>query len=1094
MSYFSHLLTNLISGFRRGTTQCAFVLVGLVCLSSWSAVTCANEVALPEEHVKFFESKVRPLLFEHCWGCHGPDKQKGDLRLDSLSQMLLGGESGAAIVPGKPDESLFIEAIRYEGFEMPPTGKLAEQDIATLVRWVAIGAPWPGSDATVARRESREKISAEDRAWWAFQPLHAPTPPELPTNDLSAAQLQAWSQNPIDAFVLRKLIDQGLTPAAPANRTQLLRRIYFDLIGLPPTPEQVDAFLQDQSPQAYERVVDDLLDSSHYGERWARHWLDLVRYADSDGYRIDHYRPTAWRYRDYVIDAFNNDKPYDRFVQEQIAGDEMFPNDPAARIATGYLRHGIYEYNSRDARGQWETILTDITDTTGDVFLGMGMQCARCHDHKFDPILQKDYFRLQAFFAPLLLRDDEIVASDDEREDYARQLAEWEGQTGELRQRIEAIEASYRQRAAAEAIGRFPADLQVIAAKPVKERTPLEHQLYDLMHRQVIFEYDRLDTKLSSADKELVLSLRKELAAFEKLRPRPLATALTVADVGSAAPQTVIPKRSAEGIEPGVLTLLDPEPAQIETNDALPTTGRRTALARWLTRPDNPLTTRVIANRIWQYHFGSGLAPNSSDFGRLGGEPTHPELLDWLASRFVEDGWSFKKLHRLIVTSAAYGQSTEHADFEACQRIDPTNRYYWRGNTRRLEAEQIRDALLAVSGRLNAKAGGPGVLADVPRRTIYTRVMRNARDPLLDVFDLPLFFSSDASRNTTTTPVQSLLLFNSPEMIFLSQAFAERVAKHSSDLTERVAYAWRLVYGRTPLEHEIESSLAFIRAQQEHLSELTESTAVTDLVISRLPYRDGQALAIQPTVGESRLFVDHDARWDICEMTVETFFQVRSIYETGSVRTAVAKWSGKSGKPGWAFGVTGKGSRRKPQTLVMQMWGQRRDGSFGEAAVFSDQHVELDKPYFAAAAVTPAGEQPGRVTFYLKDLSNDDEPLSIVHVEHNIVGGVENREPLTIGGRAGDKAGAFDGLIDDLRISRGVLPDGQLLFTSESVTDDTLAYWQFEAEPGVLRDSSPNQFDFRPPGGRLRHNDPAGAAFVDFCHALLNSNEFLYVP
>ncbi len=606
---------------------------------------------------------MRPLLAEHCWSCHGPEKQKGDLRLDSLAGALQGGESGPSLSPGKVDDSLIIQAIRYESFEMPPKAKLPDTAIAVLSRWVAMGAPWPGSNDTPAPRTPQDKFSAEDRAWWAIQPLREPA---IPSTESSA--------NPIDAFIAQKQAEHGLSFAPPADRITLIRRLYFDLIGLPPTPAQVQAFVSDESSDAYESLVDSLLDSPQYGEHWARHWLDLVRYADSDGYRIDHYRPHAWRYRDYVVRSFNSDKPYDRFVQEQIAGDEMFPGDLDALTATGYLRHWIYEYNNRDARTQWTTILNDITDTTGDVFLGLGMQCAKCHDHKFDPILQKDYYRLQAFFAPVLPHDD-VVATEQSKAEYAEKLAAWESATKTLRDELESYESQIRERLADEAIAGFPPDIQAMIRKPVNERTPQEHQIAELASRQIYFEYSRLDTKLKGDEKERVLALRKELSSFDNLKPKELPVAMVVRDTGREPPPIRMPKRNKDPIDPGVLTLICETPMDVQPPADLPSTGRRTALAKWMTEPTNPLTTRVIANRIWQYHFGRGLVPNSSDFGRLGGLPSHPELLDWLAVEFVRDGWSFKSLHRKIVNSRVYRQSTAHPESV------PSNRSIRRTNT-----------------------------------------------------------------------------------------------------------------------------------------------------------------------------------------------------------------------------------------------------------------------------------------------------------------------------------------------------------------------------------------------------------------------------
>ncbi len=751
----------------------------------WHGAAMSDD-KLPAEQVRFFESKVRPLLAEQCWKCHGPKAQKGKLRLDSLGAMLAGGESGAALVVGKPDESLLMEAVRYESFEMPPGKKLSAEEIETLATWVKLGTPWPGSAGVAAPPAEKPKgFTDEDRQWWAFQPLRREAPPDFANDGAVATLARTWVKNDIDRFVLARLSDNTLSPSPEANRETLIRRLSFDLIGLPPSPQEVDAFVNDSAPNAYERLVDRLLDSPRYGERWARHWLDLVRYADSDGYRIDHYRPNAWRYRDYVIQSLNDDKPYDRFVQEQLAGDEMFPDNPEALTATGYLRHGIYEYNNRDVRGQWDIILNELTDTTGDVFLGLGMQCARCHDHKFDPILQRDYFRLRAFFEPLLLRDDQIALTAEQLQAAQAAAKGWDVQTAELRERLAKLEDPYRERGRREAIRRFPEDIQQMIGKPglvsgkslvagqaadgANARTPREHQLAELAWRQVDFEYGRIDDKFKPQDKEAILALRRELAKFDEQRPPPLPVVYSASDVGPVAPPRVIPKKRIE-VEPGFLTLLDEVSGKALTaggaagaaTSALPlkplshSTGRRSALARWISRADNPLSTRVIVNRVWQFHFGRGLVANSSDFGRLGEPPTHPELLDWLTAQFLDCGWRMKPLHRLIVTSATYRQSTAHPQFADYMLIDPTNRWHWRADTRRLDAEQIRDAILAVTGRLEVGGtalaagpaspdqdqnprlaprgshnGGPGVSPDQPRRSIYTRVMRNARELLL---------------------------------------------------------------------------------------------------------------------------------------------------------------------------------------------------------------------------------------------------------------------------------------------------------------------------------------------------------------------------
>jgi hypothetical protein len=1052
------------------------------------------------EQVQFFENHIRPLLAEHCWKCHGAEKQRGGLRLDSRTALLRGGESGPAIVPGKPEESLLIEAVNYASYEMPPEGRLPDALIERLTQWVALGAPWPGHDADV-RPAQRSKITDDDRQWWAFQPVRPVPVPHLQAagsnaEDAYAELERTWVRNDIDRFILAAQRDARLVPAPEADKLSLLRRVYFDLIGLPPGPDEIAAFLADDSPQAYEHVVDRLLASPHYGERWARHWLDLVRYAESDGYRKDDYRPHAWRYRDYVIDSLNEDKPYDRFVQEQIAGDELFPGDPQALVATGYLRHWIYEYNQRDVVWQWSNILNDITDTTGDVFLGLGLQCARCHDHKFDPILQRDYYRLQAFFAGVLPQDV-VAATEEEVARHREASAQWEQQTATLRQQLDELEAPYRRAAERDAIEKFPPEIQEMIRKPAAERSCREHQLAELAYRQVYEEWANLDRRFKPQDKERILALRKELAAFDALRPPPLPVAHAVTDVGPQADPVYIPRKENEPIEPGFLTVLDEGPAAIVPLPQSPgTTGRRAALAAWLTRSDNPLTTRVIVNRVWQYHFGRGLAANSSDFGRLGSAPSHPELLDWLTGYFLQHGWRLKPLHRLIVTSATYRQSSRHPQAEHMARLDAANRYYWRADTRRLDAEQIRDALLAATGELDLHRGGPGVESNQPRRTIYTRVLRNTRDPLLEVFDLPLFFRSESGRVTTTTPVQSLLLFNSQTMLLRAEALAERLLRDSGgDEQELLRRAWLLVYGRPPHSEELDSARQFLREQARRIDPEAAGSAAAAFLHDKIPYRDGQAAVVDPEGPQSGFVVPHSPRLPRGDFTIEAFFVLRSVYDSGSVRTIAAKWDGNVRHSGWLFGVTGKQSRRKPQTLVLQLVGDKLDGTRGEEAIFSDQHVALGKPYFAAASVKLARDgQPGEVTFFLKDLSNDDEPLLTARVSHQVTGGFGNTLPLTLGCRNAARTGAFDGLLDDVRLSHVALSADETLFTTEGTQRHTAGYWQFEARSDVFGDSSGNALHITPAVGQSGRVDPRQAALRDLCHVLLNSNEFLYVP
>ncbi|MFN9717231.1 MAG: DUF1549 domain-containing protein [Planctomycetota bacterium] len=1046
------------------------------------------------EDLAFFERHVRPLLVEHCFECHSADRQKGQLRVDSRNALLAGGESGPAIEPGKANDSILIQAVRHESFQMPPKGRLSDESIAILEQWISRGAAWPGADRHPVRpHASGPEFTDEDRSWWALQAVKNPVPPVI--------EGDSWSRSEIDRFLLQQMQSHGLTPAVEADRATLIRRLTFDLTGLPPTPTEVAEFVSDDRPDAYEQLVDRLLSRPEYGERWARYWLDLVRYADSDGYRIDHYRPDAWRYRDYVIQSFNEDKPYDRFVQEQLAGDELFPDDPAARIATGFLRHWIYEYNNRDVRGQWDVILNEVTDTTSDVFLGVGLQCAKCHDHKYDPLLQKDYFRLRACFEAMRPEDRFVLASSAEQQAHAEQLKIWEEATADIRARIADLESSYRARAKQDAIEKYPPDIQQILLSDDAQKSPLEQQLFELAWRQVDYEYEGLDNRIKGDDKEKLLSLRKELASHDALKPEPLPTALTVTDIGRVAPETVIPRRRTV-VGPGVPSLLDSAAAVIEpTNSTSATTGRRASLAKWMTQPGNPLTTRVIVNRIWQGHFGRGLAANASDFGTLGGPPSHPELLDWLTTRFLSDGWRLKPLHRLIVTSAAYRMSSEHLRLADFQSVDPTNRQYWRFNVRRLDAEQIRDAILAVSGQLDMTSGGPGVQSDVPRRSIYLRYMRNERDPVLDVFDLPLFFSSTSSRDTTTSPVQSLLLLNSQVMMNHSLKFANSLTKdrgsvvtEASSDADTIARLWQIAYCRKPTEDELTESLQFLASQRFRIEMDRGEMANASVPIGRLPYRDGQAILVRAEEKPIRMSRESTDVLNPAEFTLEACIQLRSVFDTGAVRTIASKWSGDGKMPGWTFGVTGKGSRRKPQTLVLQMFGRHADGQIREAAIFSDQHIELNTPYFVAVSLKPgtSKEDRGTVTFQAKNLANDDELLSTVTVEHDVIEPVSNDVALSLGHRSGATDSAFDGLIDDVRFSSAVLSTDQLLISGESAGPSTVAFWRFEPAPGLLEDSVTG-LTLSLDRSEQKIVAPQQAALGDLCHILLNSSEFLYV-
>ncbi len=1090
---------------------CAAVFAVWSLISAHSVASAGDSQPTPEQ-LRYFEEKVRPLLVENCFKCHGAEKQKGNLRLDSPATILAGGDSGAAIVPGKPDESLLVEAINYESFEMPPSGKLNDDAIAVLTNWIKMGAPWPAGDPPITVAASKVRtITDEDRKWWAYQPLRDVAVPHVDDD--------AACRNEIDRFIVARLQQQKLSPAPQADRLTLIRRAYFDLIGLPPTPEEIDAFLADPSPDAYDHLIDRLLDDPRYGERWARHWLDLVRYAESDGFKQDAFRPNAWRYRDYVVRSLNDDKPYDQFVMEQLAGDEIAPHDPDALAATGYLRHWIYEYNQRDVRTQWSNILNDVTDVTADVFLGMGMGCARCHDHKFDPILQRDYFRLQAFFTPLRPRDDLPTGTAEELADYQRKLAEWEAKTADIRRQIDEIERPVYQQAANPAINKFPPDIRPMLRKAASDRLPFEQQIAELAFRQVQEEYDKLNIagKLKGEEKEQWSSLTAQLVEYETQKPKPLLTAYCVTDIGPVAPPTMIPgDRKQEPIDPGFPTVLDPSTAAIESLPEAPnSTGRRTALARWIARPDNPVSTRVIVNRIWQYHFGRGLVATASDFGHLGEPPTHPELLDWLTRQFIDSGWSMKKMHRLMMTSATYQQASllPHAASSKLLAIDPENRLLWRMNVHRLDAEQIRDAVLVVTGELNPVAGGPSVDAGQPRRTIYTKVVRNDRDPLLDVFDAPDGFSSISQRNVTTTPTQSLFMINGSWSLQRAKALAGRLQKEKLDSVQLVIRAYRLAYGREPTPSQLAAALSFLNEQsqpatppgddlagrfvepsllvaKERTGEVGDNGGAGGPVTSPSIDAAGRAALIQPNGSNGPLTVPDNASLPAGDFTIEACFVLRSLYPDATVRTIVSQWDSDNNHPGWALGVTSEKSAHKPRNLILQLVGDPAMGGAGYEVIASNLRPELNKPYYAAVSVKIADTGESGVTFYLKDLSTPAAPLQTANVVHKVTGQFRSTNALTIGGRDSSPRHIWDGLLDDVRLSTAALARDELLIHNANITDKVVGFWRFNEPPEFDKDASAKGNDIKP---TTQTTNTDATALVDFCHVLLNSNEFLYV-
>jgi hypothetical protein len=670
---------------------------------------------------------------------------------------------------------------------------------------------------------SQAASAVEDASahWWAVKPVERPEVP-LRAGD-------EWSQNPIDRFVDRALQKADLTPSPKADRRELIRRVYFDLIGLPPSADAVEQFANDTNPKAWSNLVEELLNSPHYGERWGQHWLDVTRWAESDGYRQDAFRPHAWPYRDYVVNSFNQDKRYDQFVREQLAGDEIAPDNPDVMIGTAYLRNGIYEYNQRNVEMHWELIVDELTSLTGEVFMGVGIGCAQCHDHKFDPIPQEDYYRLKAMLAPVSWKFDVPLATPKQKREHERQLQVWLEATKDLREQIDAIvepQIKARQHAA---LIMFPEAIQAIFAMPKEQRTPYQQQLMDLANIQVEYERERFDeTKsIKGEESEKLKQLRAALKAYDYLKPASLTPAFVASDVGRNAPKVLLKNRAgARDIDPGFLSVLEPASLPIQSPAHGNTTGRRSTLAEWLTDEKHPLTPRVIVNRIWLKHFKDGLVASPNDFGELGKAPSHPELLDWLASEFLASGWSFKHMHRLIVHSSTYQQTARREPGARESETDPINRLLWRYPPQRLDAAQVRDAMLTVSGELDRSLGGPSVKGDRQRRSIYVRKIRNTPDEILKGFDSPTGFNSTPVRDATTTPGQALLLMNGDWILKRAQQFAELLrSTHGDDVVAMVREACQRCYGRHAGEAETHMAVTFLqdnRAEGDSLVDMCQ--------------------------------------------------------------------------------------------------------------------------------------------------------------------------------------------------------------------------------------------------------------------------------
>ena len=789
--------------------QPAFFVLALIAFSNAFAAGESQDDAVVDDAVlsRFFESKVRPLLIDHCVRCHGEEKQEGGLRLDSQAAFSKGGENGAIVDSAAPSESTMLSAIHYKDLEMPPSGKLSDERIEILERWVLDGSYWPPQTTALSATKSGEKVfNEEDRSYWFFQSL-APLA-QRPNESVSGH---------LDTLIHAGHAANNLSFAEPAEPLALVRRAYLDLVGVAPTPTEVGHFLAEPLDSAYPKLIDRLLDDPRYGERWGRFWLDLVRFAESDGYKQDDFRPTAYRYRDYVVRSFNEDKPYADFVREQLAGDELDPNSLECRDASGYLRLWIYEYNQRDVTGQWTAILNDLTDVTGEAFMGLGYGCARCHDHKFDPLLQKDYYRLQAYFSGLIPRED-LPAADDEQIDRNQSDEElWLEAAQPFLDSIEVIEAPIREKTILSAVSKFPPEVRPALLKPAQERSTREKQIAHLASLQQARDVKEIKwEKVLKGEQQKNWLLAKEyLKQLPAPKPASLPISLAATDAGVAAAEVYIPGKSAMGpISPGVPSIVTPEPMAIVPLPDRNSSGRRLALANWMVNAENRLTWRVIVNRVWQQHFGQGIVANASDFGRLTEPPTHPELLDYLASNFAENGGRFKSLHRWIMNSRTYRQSAYPSSIQTAAQTDPNNRWLWRFSPRRLDAEQIRDSILTVSGELRAVHEGASQDATKPIRSVFVRSMRNSQDRFLALFDSPDGSSSTAKRNATTTPLQSLMMMNSDWMNARAENMAKQIVSLHAVPDDAIREAFQRVFLKQPTESETVAAMQFIGADE----------------------------------------------------------------------------------------------------------------------------------------------------------------------------------------------------------------------------------------------------------------------------------------
>ncbi|WP_232107218.1 DUF1549 domain-containing protein [Gimesia alba] len=752
-----------------------------------------------QQQIQFFEAKIRPLLIKHCYDCHGADEQESGLRVDTFKGIAKGGKAGSLLIPGKPEQSLLITAVNYQvsDLQMPPEEKLSKQEIEDLTNWVKMGAPYPNADLSLLRPSSEKgKYDLEkEREFWSFQPVKKPALPAVKHKD--------WVKTPIDQFVLSKLEQAGLTPAKPADKRTLIRRTTFDLTGLPPTPEEIDDFLNDTSPQAFEKVVDRLLASPHYGEHWGRHWLDIARYADSNGLDENIAFGNAWKYRDYVVNALNKDKPYDLFLKEQLAGDLLEPaKDVAERnerlIATGFLSLGPKVLAEVDETKMEMDIIDEQINTIGVSLMGMTLGCARCHDHKFDPISAHDYYGLAG-----------ILKSTKTMEHY-KKIARWH-------ENSLATEAELKEQA--EWDKKIKAEEEKIAAlvKSENERLKKEGGKDFKLPKKPEPSY-------SKEAKAELKTLRDQVASLKKERPEvPTALGATEREIIDV-PVHIRGSHLTLGetVPRHVPVVLSPQPEKPFSKE----TSGRLKFAEWLTSREHPLTSRVFVNRVWRWHFGKGIVATPDNFGKLGAKPTNQPLLDWMAASLMDEGWSIKKLHRMILLSNTWQMSSEFNEKAAA--VDPDNDLLWRVDVRRLDAESIRDSILAVSDGLDLTMGGSlltvenrafvfnheskdAVTYDFNRRSLYLPVIRNHLFGMFMLFDYADASVLNGNRSSTTVAPQALFLLNSHLVEEASQRMADTVLSQTALAPEqKIQHLFLKSFGRLPSDLEVSKSLQFL--------------------------------------------------------------------------------------------------------------------------------------------------------------------------------------------------------------------------------------------------------------------------------------------